>query len=524
MAPVEQYLMDRDAEIALARSAAPESVSRDATVLVLGRQGYETAVNGKNGFVCLVARGLVGPPDWPEYWSPKVRGAECLNPQAARSILPYHELRTKLALAGDRTESAMDKIRAALRQGELPALEPGAMSYMMAKGSYLTDDGDHNGPHVMFYMSVADQADWGANLHGSPVGSGPFWFFSESASQKYKDLPTIRVFTVSVADWSDGTPAAVLAPYASADTTTIATQDPAEAQIVTSDVDHFWRAFDDAAKVPPEQRAAIYAKEYFDAGSQGLKDFIPGRLKSPAALSAYVESHREFYEKARPRIRQVVAQNVAIAAAFRRLKALYPDIKFPKHVYFVVGRRTSGGTSSDDGIIMGAEMYATAPGTPYNYANLTPGMVPFYVVHETIHFNQISLPEGDTPLLQDVVAEGTADFIASLVLPEPTERQYADRWQYGCANEATLAARLLQDQDIKKLQPWMFTFTPETGWPPDMGYWMGYRIDQAFYARAKDKTAALRAMLQAKDFKAYLKASGYTATATVCEPEKPIAR
>lgn len=207
MAPVEQYLMDRDAEIALARSAAPESVSRDATVLVLGRRGYETAVQGKNGFVCLVARGLVGPPDWPEHWSPKVHGAECLNPQAARSILPYHELRTRLALAGDSTEEAMDKIRAVLCHGELPAPEPGAMSYMMAKGSYLTDEGGHNGPHVMFYVAAADQADWGANLPGSPVGSGPFWFFSKSMSQQYKGLPKIIVFTVSVADWSDGTPA-----------------------------------------------------------------------------------------------------------------------------------------------------------------------------------------------------------------------------------------------------------------------------------------------------------------------------
>lgn len=318
--------------------------------------------------------------------------------------------------------------------------------------------------------------------------------------------------------------AAVLAPCSFADTTTTTTQDPDQAQIVTSDVDHFWQAFDDAAKVPPEQRTAIYAKEYFDVGSQGLKDFIPDRLKSPEVLSAYVESRRAFYEKARLLIQRVVGQKAAIAAAFRRLKTLYPDIKFPKHVYFVVGRRTSGGTSTDDGIIMGAEMYATAPGTPYSYASLTPGMVPFFVVHETIHFNQVSQPGDDTPLLQNVVVEGTADFTTSLVLPEPTERQFADRWQYGCANEATLAARLVHDQDIKKAQPWMFTFTPDTGWPPDMGYWMGYRIDQAFYFHAKDKIAALRVMLQATDFKAYLKASGYPATATACEPEKPIAR
>lgn len=206
LAPVDQYLMDRDAEISLARSAAPDSVSHDATVLVLGPHGYETAVKGSNGFVCLVTRGLVGATDWPEHWSPKIRGAECLNPQAARSILPYYEIRTELSLAGDTTEVMFDKIRAAISHGDLPALEPGAMCYMMGKGSYLTDEGGHNGPHVMFYVPVADPGAWGANKPDSPVGNGPFWFFSKSMGQKYKDLPTLSIFTVSVANWSDGTP------------------------------------------------------------------------------------------------------------------------------------------------------------------------------------------------------------------------------------------------------------------------------------------------------------------------------
>jgi hypothetical protein len=80
LAPVEQYLMDRNAEIALARSAAPSAISGNATVLVLGRKGYETAVQGENGFVCLVERAWVGAFDWPERWNPKIRGAACLNP------------------------------------------------------------------------------------------------------------------------------------------------------------------------------------------------------------------------------------------------------------------------------------------------------------------------------------------------------------------------------------------------------------------------------------------------------------
>src|SRR5271166_6607050 len=74
MAPLEEYLMERNAEIALARSAAPDSISRDAEVLVLGRHGYETAVKGKNGFVCVVERGWMGPfngEDAANFWNPK---------------------------------------------------------------------------------------------------------------------------------------------------------------------------------------------------------------------------------------------------------------------------------------------------------------------------------------------------------------------------------------------------------------------------------------------------------------------
>src|SRR6476659_9985567 len=99
MAPLEHYLMaDRDAEIALARSAAPPSISRDATVMVLGRHGYETAVEGKNGFVCIVERAWMGAFDSPEFWNAKNRGPSCFNPQAARSVLPITLKRTDMAL------------------------------------------------------------------------------------------------------------------------------------------------------------------------------------------------------------------------------------------------------------------------------------------------------------------------------------------------------------------------------------------------------------------------------------------
>src|ERR1700738_4325156 len=126
MAPIEQYLMDRDAEIALARSASPDSISRDAEVLVLGRHGFETAVKGKNGFVCIVERSWTSAPD-PDFWNPKVRTPICWNAAAARSFLLRNIKRTDLILAG-RTQALTDEIiAAAVDKKELPAMEPGAM-------------------------------------------------------------------------------------------------------------------------------------------------------------------------------------------------------------------------------------------------------------------------------------------------------------------------------------------------------------------------------------------------------------
>jgi hypothetical protein len=206
MAPVEQYLMtDRNAEIALARSAAPEAISRDATILVLGRHGYETAVEGKNGFVCAVERGWMGPfsgEDAANFWNPKLRGPLCFNPPGARSVLPLTYKRTEMILAGKSKAQVIDALKAAYEKKELPPLELGAMSYMMSKDQYLTDAGDHRWmAHLMFYTPLMDGAAWGADLPKSPVMLNP----------QFRGAPEpIDVFMVPVGRWSDGSAAPVM--------------------------------------------------------------------------------------------------------------------------------------------------------------------------------------------------------------------------------------------------------------------------------------------------------------------------
>jgi hypothetical protein len=198
MAPVAQYLMpDKTAEIAMARSAAPRAISGDAEVLVLTPHGYETAVKGKNGFVCVVERSWMSPFDAPGFWNPKMRGPICFNPQAARTILPITIKRTELALAGLSKTQIADGIKAFVKK-DLPALEPGAMCYMMSTQGYLNDEAGHWVPHLMFYLTQTDGSVWGADLLGSPV----------LLSSQFQGAPEpLTVFMIPVATWSDGTAA-----------------------------------------------------------------------------------------------------------------------------------------------------------------------------------------------------------------------------------------------------------------------------------------------------------------------------
>jgi hypothetical protein len=195
-APLEQYRTSSQAEeIAMARSAAPASISSEAEILTLGEHGYETAVRGKNAFVCLVQRSWFSNLDDPEFWNPKERSPICFNPASARSVLPAYLQRTKWALAGVSKADVVDRTKAALAAKEIVAPEPGAMGYMMSKDGYLSDSaGGHWHPHLMVFLPSMVTAEWGANLPGGVV-------MGDQAS-----LEPLTVFFVLVPRWSDGTP------------------------------------------------------------------------------------------------------------------------------------------------------------------------------------------------------------------------------------------------------------------------------------------------------------------------------
>jgi hypothetical protein len=203
MAPRDQYMMGKTAEIALARSAAPATLANDASVLVLGAHGFETAATGANHFTCLVERSWDKPFDDPEFWNQKMRGPVCMNEAAVRSVLPMIMERAEWALSGVSKDEMAERSRTSAKANTPPA--PGAMSYMLSKEQYLSDDGGHPWhPHVMFFSPATEGSAWGADVKGSPVLSGPL------TSQ-------VTLFFIPVRKWSDGTLADYDPPPAAAD-------------------------------------------------------------------------------------------------------------------------------------------------------------------------------------------------------------------------------------------------------------------------------------------------------------------
>lgn len=283
--------------------------------------------------------------------------------------------------------------------------------------------------------------------------------------------------------------------------------DPDRARIVTSDIDRFWAVYDRAATAADP--AALYDTEYLETGSAGLHGFINRRIGSGANLHAATQKYARYYQAMRPNTLRVKDMEGEIRASLRKFKTLYNDATFPD-IYFVIGAMSSGGTSSSDGLLMGTEMFSRGGGVPVD--ELTPwlrngtkpaALIPNITVHELMHFRQ-QVPENT--LLAGALKEGVADFLAQLVSQGNfNEIAYA----YGYANEAALKQAFAEDMKTNERKRWFGAGSMEGDRPADLGYFMGFRIAQAYYAKAADKKEAIRTLLTYRDPERILRESGY---------------
>lgn len=264
---------------------------------------------------------------------------------------------------------------------------------------------------------------------------------------------------------------------------------PDSSVFLTQDINNFWKAFDlfinDSTSNP-------FGAEYINVGSAGVKGFIPNRIESAEHLLAKVKSRKADYEKIRSNTMRMSEKERQCRSAFYALKYWYPDAIFPP-VYFVIGAYNSGGTFNEDGLFIGAEMQTDVNNIPY------------IVAHELIHFQQKNWSENPT-LLQQSIIEGSADFLGELISGVNTNQKAND---YGNRHEEKLSTEFVSKMNSNQYTDWLYGVTGKDDRPNDLGYWMGYKITEQYFKKAVDKRKAIREILDIKDYRAFLKTSGY---------------
>jgi len=289
--------------------------------------------------------------------------------------------------------------------------------------------------------------------------------------------------------------------------------DPNKTRFITEDIGRFWQAYDKAMTAKPEERAAIFQREYIAPGTIGLKDFSRSGRLNDKTLAKVVESRTNFFTSIRTLTAKIDKQHAETIAAFRKFKKLYPEAIFPD-AYFVIGQMQSGGTASPNGLLMGAEMFTRANAVPVNELdNWTKGAImeqseiPPLVAHESVHFQQKYPLQGG--LLCNCLKEGSADFLGELASGRLVKRmQETHIWAN--ARERELWEEFQKDMSIaNSTQRWLYGSSGGNGRPVDLGYWMGYKISEAHYKNAADKKQAVRDILIVKDCQQLLKASRY---------------
>jgi len=292
--------------------------------------------------------------------------------------------------------------------------------------------------------------------------------------------------------------------------------DPNRAPFVTEDIPRFWSAYDSALRVPPgEARTAIFQREYFDRATPGMKDWVRVRNARAQSVAQFVTEHPKFFAAIRPATLQVEKQRPATLAAFRKFKDLYPAAQFPGTT-FCIGAFYGGGTVSGRCLLMSAEMYAASAQPPTDELGrwqklvLTPTTdLPFIIAHEMIHFQQ-RYPVFDRTLLRSCLQEGSADFLGELCSGSVGQFHEREVFPYGNAHERELWEKFQQDLlRFDKNSVWLYSDSGEGKRPDDLGYFMGYKICEAYYKNAGDKKQAVHDILNITDFRAFLKASRY---------------
>lgn len=288
--------------------------------------------------------------------------------------------------------------------------------------------------------------------------------------------------------------------------------DPDRAEIYTSDINNFWKAFD---KSKPEFEPKYFEEIYLSHGSSGLKGFMSGRIQNAENLAKVVLANQKYYGSIRSSTDSIAEMTLEIKRSYAKLKVIYPQATFPP-VYFVIGALNSGGTTSKDGIIIGAEMYGVSPQTDRTEVDKNKWLqmvlkpvrdIPHIVAHELIHIQQTSRlfsSFSSLTLLEQSIHEGAADFLSELISGKHINEHVHE---FADPKEQELWYEFKTKMNGKDYSGWLYGSNIDR--PNDLGYWIGYKITKAYYDNAEDKNKAVYEILHINNANDFLNKSGY---------------
>jgi hypothetical protein len=275
---------------------------------------------------------------------------------------------------------------------------------------------------------------------------------------------------------------------------------------ITTDADAFWKYFD-AFK---QDTTSNPFTEYLTGGTEAFCEFQEHRIRNAVSFKKVVRTELAYYDSVRSSKDMLLRYEHRIQQYFKNFKTIYPTALKPS-VYVVIGQLNTGTTSTTQGVVIGMERYAEktyslqAGGTATAIEKL-----PLHIAMGIIFYNQRPAHTGYT-LLRQCIIQGSAEFLMSLIVSPEEKDQILSlaHHTYGNAHEELLAKEFLLKKDSDDFSGWLYQNTESHQHPADLGFWIGYKITEAYYNSVADKEKAIGDILKINDFDRFLLLSGY---------------
>lgn len=273
--------------------------------------------------------------------------------------------------------------------------------------------------------------------------------------------------------------------------------------VVSSDIDHFWEAYDKIQTTEDTLQQLAYLEHLFlDKGTSGLTAIQQARRYTADSYLSAIHQYPKFWESMRPKMARAKTLGPEIEKGIEQLRDIYPDLR-PAKVYFTVGALRTNGTAMDSLVLIGSELALADSSTvttelpaslghlrAYFDTNPVQNIV-FLNVHEYVHTQQST--HGGYDLLSQCLFEGVAEFIPVVAMGQASPTPAI---AYGQANDAAVQAAFVKEMFSPFYNNWIWNNADNAFGTRDLGYYVGYAIAEKYYNAAQDKTKAIQTLLE----------------------------